>query len=355
MHEVCSKLLRSRQPHSQEVTLPKMQSYAVQAKQQQSFTLAVLPIDAAPTTAEELERKANRKRRLQSAAAWLLALLIAAFGLGLFVSTAVRSANQAQTCSNVVGSTIWSRTAPKVLYADGWFSPSACGFSVITSLDLHAAGLKQLPAAISLYSSLQLLDVSFNALTSFPPELLGLTQLTTLLAKNNSVAVVPLDQARFFGSLPRVDFANNPVALALDWSRQNISDAQLPTKFLALLAPTMQQLQLSGNHLHAFPNVLLGYSKLHVLDLSDNSLIALPTSLPTVMPHLQQLRLARNPFTSLDNVLFSSWTALQLCNISHTASPLPVEILSLPCAVALDLQGVRVPSNALDASSSDIR
>lgn len=104
--------------------------------------------------------------------------------------------------------------------------------------------LVSLPRALSSgFQHLQLLDVSGNALTALGPELLALSGLRTLLAKNNRLGGP--------GALPK-GLAQSPLCRSLQML--NLSGncfQEVPASLLELRA--LQTLSLGGNQLQSIP------------------------------------------------------------------------------------------------------
>lgn len=107
--------------------------------------------------------------------------------------------------------------------------------------------LVSLPRALgSGFPHLQLLDVSGNALTALGPELLALSGLRTLLARNNRLGGP--------GALPK-GLAQSP------------------------LSRSLQVLNLSGNCFQEVPASLLGLRALQTLSLGGNQLQSIPAEI----------------------------------------------------------------------------
>ena len=163
-----------------------------------------------------------------------------------------------------------------------------------THLDLRGAGLTELPAEVlALADTLQVLDVSGNALAALPDGLAQLTRLHTLFASNNRYTTLPA----VLGRLPALDtlgFKSNQIA-------------EVPA---AALAPTLRWLILTDNCVSALPDTLTACSRLQKLMLAGNRLHQLPAGMGRLQ-RLELLRLAANRF-------------------EHIADALPDELLALP-------------------------
>lgn len=112
---------------------------------------------------------------------------------------------------------------------------------------LPSSRLASLPRALgSGFPHLQVLDVSGNALTALGPELLALSGLRTLLARNNRLGGP--------GSLPK-GLARSP------------------------LCRSLQVLNLSGNRFQELPPSLLELRALQTLSLGGNQLQSIPAEI----------------------------------------------------------------------------
>ena len=171
-----------------------------------------------------------------------------------------------------------------------------------TRLDL-AAGLTEFPTEIfTLADSLEILNLSGNALSSLPPDLgQRLPKLQVLFCSDNRFTTVP----EVLGQCPRLEMvgfkANQihtlPAAAlppALRWLI--LTDNQLRT-----LPPEigncahLQKLMLAGNQLTELPETLAACTRLELLRIAANRLTELPAWL-LALPRLAWLAYAGNPF-----------------------------------------------------------
>ncbi|WP_420130773.1 leucine-rich repeat-containing protein kinase family protein [Rhodoferax ferrireducens] len=165
-----------------------------------------------------------------------------------------------------------------------------------------ACGLQQFPREIfDLADSLEILDLSNNALTQLPPDLPRLHKLRVLFCSDNLFAELPavLGQCT---QLTMVGFKANQIrsvpgqALppALRWLI--LTDNQIEE-----LPPEigrcgqLQKLMLAGNQLRALPPELAACSRLELLRVAANRLSEFPSFLLT-LPRLAWLAYAGNPF-----------------------------------------------------------
>lgn len=181
-------------------------------------------------------------------------------------------------------------------------------------------GLSEFPREIfDLADTLEILDLSGNALSSLPDDLPRLHRLRIIFCSENQFTELPAVLGRC-PSLTMIGFKANRIASVpasalpphLRWLilTDNCID-QLPAEIGRCAG--MQKLMLSGNRLRALPPELANCSKLELLRISANRLPELPNWL-TSMPHLAWLAFAGNPFSeaALPPAPSISWSELQL-------------------------------------------
>jgi hypothetical protein len=175
-------------------------------------------------------------------------------------------------------------------------------------LDLRGAGLSELPAEVlALADTLQVLDLSGNALTHLPDGLGGLTRLHTLFASNNRFSTLPA----VLGRLPALD--------TLGFKANRI--AEVPA---AALAPSLRWLILTDNRIAALPDTLTACSRLQKLMLAGNHLRQLPLGMGRLQ-RLELLRLAANRFENVADALPDELLALpRLAWLAHAGNPFSV-------------------------------
>ncbi|PIX04129.1 MAG: protein kinase, partial [Gallionellales bacterium CG_4_8_14_3_um_filter_54_18] len=177
-----------------------------------------------------------------------------------------------------------------------------CGkLAGIKRLDL-SCGLTQFPDEIyDLAESLEILNLSGNALTSLPDDLPRLHKLRVIFCSDNPFTEVPpvLGQCP---NLEMIGFKANRIS--------RLSGAALPPRLrwliltdnrLSELPPKLgrcqrlQKLMLAGNRLRHLPDEMAACRHLELLRISANRFTALPEWLLT-MPRLAWLAFAGNPF-----------------------------------------------------------
>nr|WP_274389216.1 protein kinase [Paraburkholderia tagetis] len=167
-----------------------------------------------------------------------------------------------------------------------------------------ACGLSEFPREIfELADTLEVLDLSGNALTAFPDDLPRLHKLRILFASNNPFTELPAVLGDC-ASLSMVGFKSNRI--------RHVPARALPPPLRWLILTdnaieelpaqigeraNLQKLMLAGNRLRALPDTMAALSRLELLRISANHLEALPAWLLR-LPRLAWLAYAGNPFNA---------------------------------------------------------
>ncbi len=192
-------------------------------------------------------------------------------------------------------------------------------------LDL-SCGLKQFPAEIyDLADSLEILNLSGNALSSLPDDLARLHKLRVIFCSDNQFTHVP-EVLGECAHLAMVGFKANQI--------RHLPSASLPEQLRWLIltdnqlselpaelgkCTRLQKLMLAGNHLKRLPDEMAALQQLELLRISANRFASLPEWL-FALPRLAWLAYAGNPFSDVGEVAAQSklviphidWTALEL-------------------------------------------
>jgi len=181
-------------------------------------------------------------------------------------------------------------------------------------------GLSEFPAEIfTLADTLEILDLSGNALSSLPDDLDKLHKLRILFCSSNQFTHLPevLGKCQ---NLSMIGFKANKIS--------HISESAIPTQALRWLILTdnslsklpnvigdcqhMQKLMLAGNQLKTLPETLVNCKKLELLRISANQLQSLPEWLLS-LPKLSWLAYAGNPYSDeIENKLVSKHSITQI-------------------------------------------
>lgn len=174
-----------------------------------------------------------------------------------------------------------------------------------TRLDLRGCGLTELPPEVlALADTLEVLDLSNNALTTLPEDLATLTRLHTLFASSNRFERLP----PMLGRLPRLD--------TLGFKANRIT--QVPAQ---ALAPTLRWLILTDNQVAELPPTLADCAPMQKLMLAGNRLQRLPEGLGRLQ-RLELLRLSANRFERVQDALPEELLALpRLAWLAHAGNP----------------------------------
>jgi len=163
-------------------------------------------------------------------------------------------------------------------------------------------GLTEFPPEVfGLADTLEVLDLSGNALISLPDDIGRLSKLRALFCSGNPFTRLPPSLGDC-AALSQVGFRGcGLVEIPVEALPPNIRWLTLTDNAIAALPralgerPLLQKLMLAGNRLEALPDSLAGHARLELLRLAANRLQALPGWLAE-MPSLAWLAWAGNPF-----------------------------------------------------------
>ncbi len=173
----------------------------------------------------------------------------------------------------------------------------------VQRLNLTGAGLTAFPDEIyDLADSLEILDLSGNALHTLPDDLPRLHRLRILFCSNNQFTELPAVLGRC-AQLEMIGFKTNPIRhVPADALPPRLRWLILTDNQISALPDTLgqcarlQKLALAGNQLRALPDSLAQCQQLELLRISANQLTALPAWLSS-MPRLTWLAFGGNPFS----------------------------------------------------------
>ena len=162
-------------------------------------------------------------------------------------------------------------------------------------------GLTECPREIfELSPTLEILDLSGNALAALPDDLHRLTKLRIVFCSNNAFTELPTALGQC-PSLSMIGFKGNRIrTVPAEALPPNLRWLILTDNAVEALPPElgrrpMQKLLLAGNRLERLPESLAACRSLELLRISANRLTALPPWLGA-LPRLSWLAFAGNPF-----------------------------------------------------------
>lgn len=170
-------------------------------------------------------------------------------------------------------------------------------------LDLRDAGLTEFPREIyALADTLEVLDLSRNALDTLPNDLPRLHRLRVIFCSDNRFTDLPAALGRC-PQLEMVGFKANRI--------RTVPGDALPARLRWLI--------LTDNAIESLPSELGQRPRLQKLMLAGNRLSALPDTMATGCASLELLRIAANRFTALPDWL---GTLPRLAWLAHGGNPL---------------------------------
>ena len=171
----------------------------------------------------------------------------------------------------------------------------------IQRLDLPCCGLTQFPEEIfTLADTLEILNLSGNALSNLPDDLPRLHKLRVIFCSDNRFTRLP-EVLGLCPNLEMVGFKANQIC--------NLPAGALPEKLRWLIltdnrltdiparlgsCTRLQKLMLAGNQLHSLPDEMAACARLELLRIAANRFTQLPAWLLT-LPRLAWLAYAGNP------------------------------------------------------------
>jgi hypothetical protein len=167
-----------------------------------------------------------------------------------------------------------------------------------------ACSLTEFPRDIfALADTLEILDLSNNALTELPPDLHRLHRLQVIFCSNNRFTELPVVLGQC-ANLTMIGFKANqirhvpPESLPPGLRWLILTDNQLQELPAAIGRCTpLQKLMLAGNQLRTLPAELANCTRLELLRIAANQLAEFPALL-LALPRLSWLAYAGNPFCS---------------------------------------------------------
>jgi small GTP-binding protein len=210
--------------------------------------------------------------------------------------------------------------------------PEIAKLTNLTALDLSRNQLTTLPAEIAKLTKLTELYLSENKLKSLPAEIVELTKLTTLVLSRNQWKFLPTGIGKLT-KLTTLHLSGNQLkSLPPEIGKlTKLTTLDLSGNVLKSLPPEIGKLTnvttllLSGNRLKSLPAEIEELTKLTRLDLSTNQLTFFPLEI-VELTNLDTLYLFRNQLTSLPAEI-GKLTKLTTLDLSRNElKTLPAEI-----------------------------
>ncbi|XP_059410574.1 leucine-rich repeat-containing protein 58-like [Carassius carassius] len=193
----------------------------------------------------------------------------------------------------------------------------------IQQLHLNYNRFSFFPPSVCFLSNLEYLDISNNALTVIPCDIMRLTNLKTFVAKNNL-----LNEFSFPKEFERMQIET------LNLSGNRFED--IPMQFLKMT--TLRSLSLGGNRLKNIPAEIEKLTSLEMLYLGGNLISSIPPEVAD-LTSLRYLVLCDNRIQSIPPQLNKLHSLLSLSLHNNLLTFLPREILSLVHLQELSLRG----------------
>ncbi|HEY3360906.1 MAG TPA: COR domain-containing protein [Methanosarcina sp.] len=207
--------------------------------------------------------------------------------------------------------------------------------SGVTTLDLSSKGLTSLPPEIAELKNLTELYISSNQLTSLPPEIAELKNLTELYIFDNQLTSLPPEIAEL-KNLTTLNLHNNQLTSLPSEIKElkNLITLDLYNNQLTSLPPeiaelkNLTQLYIFDNQLTSLPPEIKELKNLTELYIFDNQLTSLPPEI-TELKNLTTLNISSNQLTSLPPEIKELKNLTQLYISSNQLTSLPPEIKEL--------------------------
>lgn len=171
----------------------------------------------------------------------------------------------------------------------------------INMLDLSHNNISSLPKKFSeLLINLQYLDLSFNRIQSLQDcNLIHLNSLKVLYVNNNflvtlNIQILPKTLIKLYIGYNQIMEINNLSHIEV----LSIEHNKISQLYSNLTVNSLQYMNISGNILSSFPNIL--FKNLKILDISNNKFTYIPEEISIKnFPLLLQLKVNKNPIQNL--------------------------------------------------------
>ncbi|HKS43173.1 MAG TPA: COR domain-containing protein [Blastocatellia bacterium] len=218
-----------------------------------------------------------------------------------------------------------------------------------TQLDLSGNELTSVPPEIAKLTNLTGLSLSDNQLTSVPPEIANLTNLTDLDLRSNRLMSVPIKITEIH-NLIRLELAFNKlsslppeIAKLINLDYLGLWDNQLTILPLEIANLTnLTRLWLSYNQFKSLPLEITKLTNLTRLYIGNNKLTSVPPEIAN-LTNLTGLSLSDNQLTSVPPEIANLTNLMDLDLRGNHLKSVPPEIANLTNLTDLDLRGNHLP------------
>lgn len=196
---------------------------------------------------------------------------------------------------------------------------------IITTLNLSGNQIKSLPQSVSNFTGLEVLDISQNRIERIDDGINYLTNLSTLIASNNLLGT---------DSLPK-DFGH---CLGTSLKVLSLGGNQLTSiPFQIYDLRSLKSLYLGSNIIGEVCKDIKRLENLRILYLGGNSLTSIPTEVGSLI-HLQSLSLCENKLRQLPSSIANLRNLKSLALHKNLLTALPPEIVKLRGLTELSLR-----------------
>eukprot|EP00026_Physarum_polycephalum_P000944 Phypoly_transcript_00945.p1 GENE.Phypoly_transcript_00945~~Phypoly_transcript_00945.p1 ORF type:complete len:1032 (+),score=176.72 Phypoly_transcript_00945:541-3636(+) len=217
-------------------------------------------------------------------------------------------------------------------------------------------GLKTFPPEILMMTKLREIDISYNAVASFPSRgMATLTNLEKLILGGNQISSLPADfhalKCLKYLDLQKNKFEINTITPILvdlcspSSSSPNVGGSASPTLQRDLPGADLQTLIFSGNKAACLPLSFAKLSCLTYLDVSSNEMSLWPNEVLQSLVNLKVLNLSQNHITHLPHDLPSIPSLTRISLSGNQLKKIPTQFcLKFPNITELDLSANKISS-----------
>eukprot|EP01103_Thecamoeba_quadrilineata_P013814 TRINITY_DN3947_c0_g1_i2.p1 TRINITY_DN3947_c0_g1~~TRINITY_DN3947_c0_g1_i2.p1 ORF type:complete len:900 (+),score=173.30 TRINITY_DN3947_c0_g1_i2:36-2735(+) len=219
------------------------------------------------------------------------------------------------------------------------------------SLDVRSCRLKLVPPSISKLTSLQILRLEENKITTLPTvELACMKSLRELSLARNQLLRFPVESLKFLENLQILVFSNNLLSVlpALD-NLASLRHLQLDSNDFSTLPPqlcdlpSLRILNLNSNKICIVPDHISRLTSLEELHLRHNLIKTFPTQIGRLVG-LKLLDVAENELSNLPDETRGLVSLKTLLCQHNNFSEIPTVVFGLPCLSMLRFNDNKISS-----------